>query len=663
MKIQKLLFHPIVLFRYSTFWMYRELNYLQYLLRKKKKKSIHFKFYKKVSKYVKREYNDSIYNLFMNSRKIFIDNMTNKAIEVISEDFEYRGKVLKEANEILNNSVYVLNKKVSSIYDSETNHYKWELEQQVGYKYVWGHYTRARKMNNIEGIDIKNIWEFARMQYLFTLGIAYKLTSDEKYAYKVVDIISDFIDRNELQEGPNWNVSMEVGIRVTNMILAIELIEGSNALSSKDFIEDFVISCYEHMYHIYHNQENHGLVRGNHHLAGLLGLLSVSAKFPFLPNSNRIFEYSRKDMEKEIRIQVLNDGGSFEGSLSYHRLVGEIFCFSSLICNNINSKMSSEFNEILLKMANFTKELIKPDGLIPQIGDDDSSRVFRAIINESNDHKSFINLAYKVAGDKTVKYSNLHDCFEIFKYNPASRGFQHKSNYGQRSIIFYPDSKIIRYQNEKLYFVFSAIDSSRFGLGGHTHNDICSFELSVLENNFIVDLGTGHYTSNKEIRNLLRSTKSHATVEVMNEDQKRINKNNLFDYDSYPKTNIEVLEDNIEKLIVRGSHDGYHQKYGIDHVRTIEIFKKEEKIRIIDKFNESNLLKNIYLPLHPDVTYNISSTGVLLSNNNSNLSISTDRNIEVIDALFSNGYGLVQDTNCLVIKTKSSESIIEMIIN
>lgn len=656
----KLFFHPIVLFRYTIFGIYRELNYVKYLIRKKRNISIHYNTINKIKKYVDREFNEDIFSLFKNSNMIFLDESINGVIDSIKADLKYSEKIIEEANEILNNSVNVLNNKFVSFFDTKAEHYKWGIDFLSNHEFLWAHYTRVRKLNNRDGVDIKNVWELARMQYLFTLGVAYRLTNDDKYAYKIINIIADFINVNEFQEGPNWNVSMEVGIRVANMVLAIELIENSNAIN-EHFIEEFVASCYEHMMHIWHNQENHGLTTSNHHIGGLLGLLTVSAKFKFLPNSKQIFKYSKKSMEEEIRLQVLNDGGHYEGSTSYHRLVGEMFCFAALICENIN-RMSDGYYEILYKMQEFTRTLMKTNGLVPQIGDNDSSRVFKALCNNPNDHRSFVNLASRLVTKENVQeYVNLYDCFDIFRSNYQIKNKVSRNILPRNDVVFYKDSGIIIYRDDIIYLAFYAVDASRFGLGGHTHCDLCSFELSILGCDFIIDLGTGYYTANKNIRNILRSTKSHATAEIAGNDQKKIGMD-LFNFDSYPdKIELNIIENSQRKLLIRGYHNGYEKKYCIKNTRHIEILKEQHIINILDKFEgNTNYFKRIYFPLQPDVKFYNTDEGVRLINKQYSLNLYTDSKISVLDTYYSSGYGLIEETKCIMIETLSEEAAVKI---
>ena len=62
--------------------------------------------------------------------------------------------------------------------------------------------------------DIKFIWEPARFGWAFTLGRAYHITQDEKYAEAFWKYFETFTDGNPPYLGPHWMNGQEVAIRL-----------------------------------------------------------------------------------------------------------------------------------------------------------------------------------------------------------------------------------------------------------------------------------------------------------------------------------------------------------------------------------------------------------------------------------------------------------------
>jgi hypothetical protein len=62
----------------------------------------------------------------------------------------------------------------------------WHLDPVSGYRWPKKFYTEIQQANNSStGRDVKVPWELSRMQHLPTLGKAYRLTKDERYAREI----------------------------------------------------------------------------------------------------------------------------------------------------------------------------------------------------------------------------------------------------------------------------------------------------------------------------------------------------------------------------------------------------------------------------------------------------------------------------------------------
>ena len=130
------------------------------------------------------------------------------------------------------------------------------------------------------GSDIKVPWELSRFQHLPTLGKAYWLTSDEKYAREFVNEISDWIYSNPPQFGVNWNCTMEIAIRAVNWIWGYYFFKDSLQVS-REFLLKFLKSLLVHGRHIRSNLErNWRGVNTNHYLSNLVGLVYLGVMFP-----------------------------------------------------------------------------------------------------------------------------------------------------------------------------------------------------------------------------------------------------------------------------------------------------------------------------------------------------------------------------------------------
>ena len=251
-----------------------------------------------------------------------------------------------------------------------------------------------------------------------------QLESQERYAQEFRSQVLDFIAANPPRFGVNWVCTMDVGIRVSNWLAAYDLFCACGAQFDQEFLKVFKRSVYEHGLHIVNNLEWDEEHRGNHYLSDIAGLLFVAAYLPCSPEIGAWLAFAVQELITEIKGQFYPDGGNFEASTSYHRLSAEMVIYATAVVLALpdeklnalrdydhslirvkpglrrhslsfysitikkvlkhkaqSSKSTSPFPEwyfeSLEKMAEFTLHITKPNGHIPQIGDNDSGRFFK----------------------------------------------------------------------------------------------------------------------------------------------------------------------------------------------------------------------------------------------------------------------------------------------
>jgi uncharacterized heparinase superfamily protein len=100
----------------------------------------------------------------------------------------------------------------------------------------------------------------------------------------------------------------------------------------------------------------------------------------------------------------------------------------------------------------------------------------------------------------------------------------------------------------------------QLGNGGHGHNDTLSFVLCVDGREIVTDPGTGVYTPDPGLRNLLRATRSHSTVEVDGQEQNRFDPDRLFTMRSDDRARVlDHHEDGSGRQVVEAIHEGYRR--------------------------------------------------------------------------------------------------------
>jgi hypothetical protein len=251
----------------------------------------------------------------------------------------------------------------------------WHLDFKTGFRWnTQTFYLGTRKHVTLDDdSDVKVPWELSRCQHFVTLGKAYWYTGDEMYATEFVTQISDWIDTNPVELGVNWSCTMDVAIRAVNWIWGYNFFCGSQSLT-QEFKLKFVKSLYLHGRHILNNLE-FGQIRGNHYLSDIAGLVYLGIFFRDTIEGKKWLEKGVSALKEEMEFQVYPDGVDFEGSISYHRLVTELFLSSTLLCHKNGITFPGWYMTRLERMIEFVMFYTKPDGTAPQIGDNDDGRL------------------------------------------------------------------------------------------------------------------------------------------------------------------------------------------------------------------------------------------------------------------------------------------------
>jgi len=263
----------------------------------------------------------------------------------------------------------------------------WHLDFKSGFRwnpktyYLW----TGKHITLDDDSDVKVPWELSRCQHFATLGKAYwyinqskmqnaKCKIDgEKYAREFVEQISDWIDANLVELGVNWACTMDVAIRAVNWLWGYYFFcELPNV--TKEFKIKFFKSLFLHGLHIINNLE-FGQIRGNHYLSDIAGLVYLGIFFQETKDGKRWLEKGLSALKEEMKVQVYPDGVDCEGSISYHRLVTELFISTTLLCLKKGITFPEWYITRLEKMIEFVMYYTKPDGTAPQIGDNDDGRL------------------------------------------------------------------------------------------------------------------------------------------------------------------------------------------------------------------------------------------------------------------------------------------------
>jgi len=571
---------------------------------------------------------------------------------------------------------------VSELPKSMVNEYRqinWHRDFRSDYQWPSTYWYFDKRLAPRAGSDVKIPWELSRFVHVGILAHG----EIEQGGHEFILQVMDWIANNDRFRGVNWSSELVVALRAINWIWGLHLFKPIISRYPK-VLRIVSESLFDHRVYLQRNLAFHELYTDDHYLADLVGILYICAAFPEFPDSDEWCLFALKGIESEMTIQVLDDGYSGMMSSSYHRFVVELFLSGAALSERLphhrvnrllnttsasawpyvnyrdlelslvpgEQVFSGSFYKKLHKMASITMEITKPNGLVPQFGDNDSARVHRffdSLDHDGRDHRHLLATVGWLLGDEIYKKYGEEFTLEadlICGNAVPSVCYFGISEYGVGDgFNMFPDSGIAVYKSASLYLsVICTPNGYRDGKGGHAHNDKLSFELNVNGVDLIVDGGCPFYTSHPELRNNFRSTSSHNTLSILGVEQDPF----VDDLFSLPQSSSPELEKISDNIVI-----GRHYGYGCMHQRRFEV--SDNGLTIED---ELSVDKACYIQFNLDPL--VFPEIVSCSNGSSMARLAAPGdlcvcievvgagNVEITDGFFGVGYGKQVDNRMLI---------------
>lgn len=397
----------------------------------------------------------------------------------------------------------------------------WHLEPIAGKRAPLVHWSLLNYLDADLFGDKKIIWEINRHQYFVTLGQAYWLTGDERYAETFTEHVNSWRDQNPPKLGVNWASSLEVAFRSISWLWALYFFKDSPALSP----EIFSAVCkffYLNARHLETFLSTY--FSPNTHLTGeALGLFYLGTLLPEFKESSRWRKTGLQILLAQLPRHVQSDGVYFEQSSYYHRYTTDFYLHLRILLSANGVAVSPELDEKLRLLLDHLTYITRPDGTTPLFGDDDGGRLITLSHRPANDFRAtlatgaalFERPDYKfVAGGAAEETLWLLGPIGVARLDQVAAAEPEKLSVAFPAGGYYVMRD--RWTAKSNYLLF---DCGPHGTGncGHAHADALSFELAVNGRTFLVDPGTYTYTGSKELRDWFRGGSAHNTLTVDNE--------------------------------------------------------------------------------------------------------------------------------------------------
>jgi len=467
--------------------------------------------------------------------------------ELESLDPFARARILRRANELLAHRFDLLGSGPTDLGPTIS----WQQDFKSGRAWPDVHISRV-PIVLASGADIKVPWELSRCQHLPLLAAAHRLSGDYRFLEELGAQLSSFAATNPVEFGADWACTMDVAIRAANWLAALCM--ALPAAREAPWLEPALASLLLHCRFI-HSHLEWGEIRGNHYLSDVVGLLVACAPFCGSAEGRAWAVWATGELEREMCHQVRDDGCDHEASISYHRLVTELFLCGTQAADTLcPGTLSDGYRERLARMLNFVADYTRPDGLTPQMGDADDGR-FLPLCSYGADPRDHSHL-YAQAG------------------RPKRVGSGHAA---------YPRGGWFVMRHGELWSIVRCGDVGLGGIGAHAHNDQLSFELSVGRQPVIVDPGSYLYTADARARNAFRSTSAHSTLSIGGGEQNELRSDYLFSLPEQTHARLLRFETDGPHAIFEGEHSGFWElARGLLHRRELRFDGEQGVVRIAD---------------------------------------------------------------------------------
>jgi hypothetical protein len=478
--------------------------------------------------------------------------------------------------------------------------------------------------NNIN-LSAKNVWEINRLQFLPRLAINFRITGDDLYLNRFVEVLSSWIDCNPYLIGINWYSNIEVNIRLINWVLSWEILNVEELTAGNEEFKIFVErkwmpAIYMHCMYSFRNPSKFSSAN-NHLISEYAGLYAASSLWKF-SESVKWLKYSKKGLEKEIALQH-SSGINKEEAAEYIQFITDFFLLSYIIGENTKDPFSDQYKEHLHKIFCYIFHLLDCKGNFAKYGDEDDGKCFIVDADRKfNNFRSLLTSGSIIFSDPEFKSkSNGFDSKNMFLFGEQGKKIFEsvaESSPADKS-QFYPDEGhfILKKKEGKkeIYFHFDAAPLGYLSIAAHGHADALSFILHIDGQPVFVDSGTYVYHTSREWREYFIGTLAHNTIRINYKDQ-AVNGGPTLWVEHFKTKIIESRTDEDFDLII-ATHNGYKDD-GAQHTREVMFDKIKNEIHISDQINVGNHREaELEIPFHlsPEISINQKSLNSFIIGN------------------------------------------------
>lgn len=384
--------------------------------------------------------------------------------------------------------------------------------------------------------DAEYVVGLNRMGHWKGLAYAYHLTGDRVYADKVIQEVSDWMDKCAYPGVPDdeaevfriyrgihpWN-GLSSGIRMFATWPAI--IEQLLDVVTPELLAELAVCMYKHGDMLARACPIlHPRAVSNHYIMENIGLLYLTCLLPELHTAEAWRAQAIRELERCAEMQMMPSGGHIEGNPSYHNGCIGWFSIGITLANKHGFAFSDEYTKRIAAGVDYSIHSFRPTGTIVPWGDSDANLAAVHAVLEAYPafgEKSWLAIFAKLVGSDVLlrqvrgSFSLLWEIDDVPAFvaeieemgretaplNLPTLNQQYELHQWMRRTSWERDALSV------FFACRSPVE------GGHSHQDPCGFDFTAYGQPLVVDPGRFCYREDED-RRLFKSATFHNVLTI-----------------------------------------------------------------------------------------------------------------------------------------------------
>jgi hypothetical protein len=415
--------------------------------------------------------------------------------------------------------------------------------------------------------DVKDVWELNRHQFLPTLGKAYRMTGEERYAAGALDLVEEWIAANPYKRGINWTSALEVAVRSLAWCWTLGMVEGSAALDAvrRGRVEGSLAA------HARYIEENLSFYFSpyNHLVGEATGLFILGSMLEERARAARWRRLGWRILIETMASQFHADGGTVEQASGYHFFTQGFYLQAFLHAGRRGESIPDPAWALFGRTFDYASALQRPDGTMPMIGDGDEGKAIALRQPSPWDFRPYLAIGAALFARADLRQAagpfppdaawllgvSRWDAYDRL---PAAGGAVGSAALRESGYVVLADP--VEPAHALLFDAGPIAEGVPFDdrpSAAHGHADALSFEWTAFGRPILVDPGFFTYNGDAAWHRYFRETEAHNALVVDGASQAAYR--GRLTWSSAPRVRLHRFDASPGFAFAEGSHDAYER--------------------------------------------------------------------------------------------------------